>query len=421
MAPRSRLSDITLRANNSQQHSARQITIFDALNAAHRRNKRQRQQQLSADDCENIDGNAHTPNKKPSRRPHLYLKSSTAMDVCPPVHCLESLVSPTTNMFRLYASDDTQAGLDNRMALVDEGGSISIFNTVSHNDDDNGMVPASRWRGHDNAIFDIKWRHGDAQLQQALLGEFRGHSQTVRIASDGLYTYRPVKTIERAHHGVVRATKPHQPKTKRHTGSVTNVQSLAHNPNLIASVGSTNAMVRYWDMRSSYSTRSTLALPVPRPRGASSLTLDPDGTRLYSASNDNTVYVHNALAPGYPVAHLTAPEFICDSFNISTSVSPCGQYLAAGSTNGSVVVWELDRYGFNSSKRRVVLQGHTKEASCVAWYPLQDRTQLVTCGDDSVMRVWDIDAELAEQGRNDPMKRCQWGLASVLISSMSKC
>ncbi|KAJ1954881.1 hypothetical protein EC988_002193 [Linderina pennispora] len=389
-------------------------------------------------------------------------------------------------MFRLYASDDTQvsvlplackynsrAGLDSRMALVDEGGSISIFNTASRNDDDNGMVPASRWRGHDNAIFDIKWRHGDAQLvtasadetcrlwdieQQALLGEFRGHSQTVRSVSwrhddancfvsasrdgsimmwdvrcnkssvDGLYTYRPVKTIERAHHGVVRAAKAHQPKTKRHTGSVTNVQSLAHNPNLVASVGSTNAMVRYWDMRSSYSTRSTLALPVPvatsllpassrRPRGASSLTLDPDGTRLYSASNDNAVYVHNALAPGYPVAHLTAPEFICDSFNISTAVSPCGQYLAAGSTNGSVVVWELDRYGFNSSKRRVVLQGHTKEASCVAWYPLQDRTQLVTCGDDSVMRVWDIDAELAEQGRSDPMKRCQWGLASVLTAA----
>ncbi|KAJ1931172.1 hypothetical protein FBU59_006807, partial [Linderina macrospora] len=239
---------------------------------------------------------------------------------------------------------------------------------------------------------------------------------------DDLYTYRPVNTISAAHHESVHAAKSHVSRTGGPVGSVTGVQSLTHNPNIVASVGSINAAVKYWDVRANYSARAT---PTPAaksllpkssksPRGASSLTLDPDGTRLYSASKDSSVYVHNTLAPGIPITQLAAPEFICDSFNINTSISPCGQYLAAGSANGSVVIWELDRYGFNSSKRRVVLQGHSKEAGCVAWYPFLDRTQLVTCGDDKMMRVWDIDAELAEMGRNDPVKRCQWGFATVV-------
>ncbi|KAJ2819890.1 hypothetical protein GGI24_004649, partial [Coemansia furcata] len=172
---------------------------------------------------------------------------------------------------------------------------------------------------------------------------------------------------------------------------------------------------KYWDVRMTASTRAT-ELPMPaaasllptstgRSRGTSSLTLDPDGTRLYSACNDNRVYVHNALLPGVPIAQLDAPEFECSSFNIATSVSPCGHHLAAGSANGSVVVWELDMYGQNSSKRRAVLQGHIKEAGCVAWYPGVEKTQLATCGDDGTMRVWDINAELADTSRADPMKR----------------
>ncbi|KAJ1951104.1 hypothetical protein FBU59_000351, partial [Linderina macrospora] len=126
------------------------------------------------------------------------------------VQQLRVFVSPTARTFNMYAPDNSldnnrplackyngRAGSRSRLALVDEAGSISIFDTASERDDE-GMVPAARWRGHDDLISDFEWRQGDAQLltasadetcrlwdveQQALLGVFRGHTQTVRSVS----------------------------------------------------------------------------------------------------------------------------------------------------------------------------------------------------------------------------------------------
>ncbi|KAJ2066625.1 hypothetical protein GGI08_001777 [Coemansia sp. S2] len=400
------------------------------------------------------------------------------------INRLESLVSPEARVYRLQAEEDSQigalplackysnsVGTQSRLALVDEGGMISLFDPVNSKMDvagEDGMQPVVRWRGHDNSIFDVEWYADDTRMvtasadetcrlwdveQQKLLGVFGGHSQTVRSVSwrhedqhcfssasrDGSimmwdlrvnkakvgdeYSYRPVNTISRAHYGLRHVGKAPRGKGSLIAGSVTAIKHLRHNANLVASVGSTSETVKYWDTRMSAPTRAT-ELPTPaatsllassagRSRGTSSLTLDPDGTRLYSACNDNRVYVHNALLPDTPIAQLDAPEFECSSFNITTSVSPCGRHLAAGSANGSVVVWELDMYGQNSSKRRAVLQGHIKEAGCVAWYLGAEKTQLATCGDDGTMRVWDINAELADAAKADPMKRCRWGFTSV--------
>ncbi|KAJ2493278.1 hypothetical protein IWW37_000741 [Coemansia sp. RSA 2050] len=397
---------------------------------------------------------------------------------------LESLLSPEARVYRLQAEEDSptgtlplackygnSVGLRSRLALVDEGGMISLFDPVNGGvgaAGEAGMQPVVRWRGHDNSVFDVEWCADDMRMvtasadetcrlwdveQQKLLGVFSGHSQTVRSVSwrhedqncfssasrDGSimmwdlrvnktkvgdeYSYRPVNAISRAHYGLRHAGTMSRGKGSLVAGSVTAIKSLRHNANLVASVGSTSEIVRYWDVRMSAPTRAT-ELPTPaaasllpvsggRSRGTSSLTLDPDGTRLYSACNNNRVYVHNALLPGAPIAQLDAPEFECSSFNITTSMSPCGRHLAAGSTNGSVVVWELDMYGQGSSGQRAVLQGHVKEAGCVAWYPGAERTQLATCGDDGTMRVWDINAELADVAKADPMKRCSWGFTSI--------
>ncbi|KAJ1964644.1 hypothetical protein GGI12_001278 [Dipsacomyces acuminosporus] len=404
---------------------------------------------------------------------------------------LENLVSPASSVFRLYGEDSTQIGvlplackyaktpsMCGRLALVDEGGYISLFDTAnfkasdSDNDDGERLVPQARWRGHKSTIFDVEWSSDDARLltasadetsrlwdheRQVLLGEFRGHTQTVRAVSwrpgdpscfssasrdgsimmwdvrcnkasvDGGYSHRPVNIVRNAHHNVQLSGATHRRKSSVPGGSVTGIQHLRHNTNLVASAGSTSEIVKYWDIRISAPTRAS-SLPTPvasslllssarRPRGISSLTLDPDGTRLYAACNDNRVHVHNALAPGYPVTQLTAPEFECHSFNVGTSMSPCGRFLAAGSTSGSVVVWELDRYGFNGGNHKVVLHGHAKEAGCVAWYPGKERTQIVTCGDDGIMRVWDLNAHLAGEGKADPMKRCRWGLATMAVQT----
>ncbi|KAJ2206969.1 hypothetical protein IW145_001784 [Coemansia sp. RSA 521] len=404
-------------------------------------------------------------------------RQSLTMDSVFATSRLASLVSPATGVFQLYADTEPQRGVlplackysanGEQLALVDESGFVSVFGTRTVDaQSDVSLEPILRWKAHDNSAFDVEWRADCAQMvtasadetlrvwdveHQQCMGSFVGHAQTVRSVSwrsasmhcfssasrdgsimiwdsrcnkervDGEYVYRPVNVIGHAHN-LGSSKKPMRGKKGMLGGSVTAICHLQHNTDLLASVGSTSEIVKFWDVRMKAHVRP-FALPTPamstllstssagRSRGTASLSLDPDGTRLYSACNDNSVYVHNALMPGQPIARLTAPEFECQSFNVGTSMSTCGRHLAAGSSSGNVVVWELDRMGTNSSGRRAVLQAHTKEAGCVAWYPGKDKTQLATCGDDGVLRLWEENAKLAESAKTDPTKQCSWGVS----------
>ncbi|KAJ1665716.1 hypothetical protein IW140_001758 [Coemansia sp. RSA 1813] len=547
------LSDITQRINNASaatdsrvQSSVRQTTLFDALNTAQRRSKRQRQSEHTAQskdhtNSENIspcvDGKQAkricigSPRRvrtecagiapkrvlilgKPQEQHLGRIKHSIAPapPTCPAfgqcsmitairqrrhqviapctvstISRLESLVSPNLRTFRLQSTDEPQlvalplackysnnAKACGKLSLVDEGGNVSIFDTFREQEDTSsqqdleGLQPMIQWKAHDNSIFDFEWSPCDDQIvtasadetcrlwdveRQQMLGLFNGHTQTVRsvswqhnsqhcfstasrdgsimvwdvrcnkTAASGEHSYRPVNTIARAHHDLRSSKKPARGKHNVIAGSVTAIKHLRHDANVIASAGSTNEVIKFWDMRMTAPTRST-ALPMPiassllvsttkRSRGIASLSLDPDGTRLYAACNDNAVYIHNALALGQPVSQLGAPEFRCNSFNIGTSMSPCGSYLAAGSASGNAVIWELDRYGLCSKKTRAVLEGHGKEVGCVAWYPGKDRVQLATSGDDGTLRVWDLDPKLAEEGKADPMRKYCWGFSRI--------
>ncbi|KAJ2161307.1 hypothetical protein GGF46_001568 [Coemansia sp. RSA 552] len=515
------LADITLQAANACENrpppSPRQTTLFDALSAAQRRRKRQRTPQCKAPSGqENASPEGDPATKRLCLEPSLpATQGCSAPEPCyrPPatpafgvynVHAvlrarcrrpvapegistfgrLASLVSPAARVFRLHTDTEpnlsvlplackysNMTGTAGRLALVDEGGYISIFNTLGNatggsTEEGQALVPLLRWKAHENAVFDAEWRGDNTQIvtasadetcclwdveRQMPLGSFAGHSQTVRSVSwrhedahcfasgsrDGSVllwdarcnrsadgTHRPVNAVGRAHHGV-RSAGPRARGAKRRivSGSVTAVCHMRHRPHLIASAGSTSEVIRFWDVRARAAPRAS-ALPTPvasthlpaaarRSRGIASLALDADGSRLYAACNDSRVHVHNALAPGSPVARLAAPEFECQRFSITAAASPCGRRVAAGSSNGDVVVWELDSFGQNSSARRAVLQGHAKEAGCVAWYPGRDRTQLATCGDDGTLRLWDENPSLAESARSDPARSCTWGFSSV--------
>ncbi|KAJ2389370.1 hypothetical protein H4S02_002398 [Coemansia sp. RSA 2611] len=490
------LTEITQRANN--RGGARQTTLFDSLGAAQRRHKRTRK----APGQENAHGENSPPDKAEQAAKRARTGDTAATDVQPQatlvtrpftmlgVHAalrqrqrqalaphsvaagarLAALVSPAARAFRV-AGDGAGAlplackyGGAARLALVDEAGFVSVFDTRRGG----ALAPLQRWRAHDNAVFDVEWCGDGAQAvtasadetcrlwdveRELCLGTFAGHAQTVRavswrhgdahcfasasrdgaimawdvrcnrtVAADGARAFRPVNVIARAHPAaaVPRARRPVA------GASVTAVRHLRHNPCLLASAGSASEAVRFWDVRMRVASRAS-ALPQPvaasllppaarRARGTSSLALDPDATRLYAACNDSAVYVHSALAPARPLARLAAPEFECRSFNVGTAMSPCGRHLAAGSSTGSVVVWELDRFGTNASGRRAVLQGHAKEAGCVAWNPDSTRLELATCGDDGILRVWHEDALLAESASRDPVNRCSWGFSRLACS-----
>ncbi|KAI9468773.1 WD40-repeat-containing domain protein [Coemansia mojavensis] len=524
------LSEITLRATNSSNSTnsgrgPRQTTLFDSLGAAQRRHKRTHKVSL---DQENVpiengsDGIAvktakrrraspleHKPTETlqlnmPKRPQNIYVKrpfaihsshiaqrirqrqTLAASSVCT-ISRLASLVSPASSAFRLYADSEQQLGvlplackyssmsMPGKLAMVDESGHISIFDTHKLDpDSEDSLEPVQRWKAHENSVFDIEWRNDSIQAvtasadetcrlwdveRQMCLGSFVGHSQTVRsvswrpddmscfttasrdgsimmwdtrcnkISVDGEQVFRSVNIIERAHCGLLSSKRPVRGKRGITSGSVTCIRHLQHNPLLVASVGSTSEIVKFWDVRMRQQARKLLPTPVTlsslassskRSRGTASLSLDSDGARLFSACNDNSVYVHNALLLSQPIARLAAPEFECQSFNVGTAASPCSRYLAAGSSNGNVVVWELDSLSANSSGRYAVLQGHNKEAGCIAWYPGKDRIQLATCGDDGVLRIWNEDSVLAEAAKTDPMRRCVWGFSHITHSVAKK-
>ncbi|KAL3824936.1 hypothetical protein ACJIZ3_020965 [Penstemon smallii] len=85
-----------------------------------------------------------------------------------------------------------------------------------------------------------------------------------------------------------------------------------------------------------------------------------------------------------------------------------GEYLASSSKDCQVIVWEVDDFGSVSMKYR--LAGHVRPVSCISWSPNDD--QLLTCGDEEVIRRWDIATGECLQIFATPnfrMVSCAWG------------
>lgn len=73
----------------------------------------------------------------------------------------------------------------------------------------------------------------------------------------------------------------------------------------------------------------------------------------------------------YDAHHLGKPvsryhhdrSFHCASFYVKTALSPDGRFIASGSADHSLAVWEVDR----PDCPPVFFKGHTNEVTSVAW------------------------------------------------------
>lgn len=73
------------------------------------------------------------------------------------------------------------------------------------------------------------------------------------------------------------------------------------------------------------------------------MVMDPTGSYIYSVSADSRIHRHSAvtLSTLSSPTPLSDPRMRVGSFHVRASISPCGEYLASGSTGGQVFVWSL--------------------------------------------------------------------------------
>lgn len=238
----------------------------------------------------------------------------------------------------------------------------------------------------------------------------------------GDYVHRAADAIRKAHSGSPLET-PIRKRRKRvgsltpgrnaSSQSVTAVKFLEHRPRLLASAGAANGIIKYWDTRS-HGSFAFKDVPIPsetsspsgtskRPHGIASLSLDSRGARLFAASTDNHIYMYNAYNLGESARKFTSPGYECSSFYIRTSVSPDDRFIASGSTDKRLHVWEIDAPPGNL-RNAIALKGHGREVTSVSWSRWRlDR--LASCSDDSTVRVWNADRVMADRVRTAKLNR----------------
>jgi WD40 repeat protein len=127
----------------------------------------------------------------------------------------------------------------------------------------------------------------------------------------------------------------------------------------------------------------------------SSAAFSPDGTRIVSASHDNTLRLWDAHT-GRPIGE---PLRGHESFVFSVAFSPDDARIVSGSADNTLRLWDAH------SGRPIgePLRGHDDAVTSVAFS--SDGTRIVSASRDKTLRLWD--AKLLESGKDLRSLLCQ--------------
>ncbi len=116
----------------------------------------------------------------------------------------------------------------------------------------------------------------------------------------------------------------------------------------------------------------------------SSASFSPDGTRIVTASDDNTARVWDSSS-GRAIAALSGHEGRVES----ASFSPDGTRIVTASEDHTARVWDASPNTPDDRRAIATLSGHESEVTSAAFSPDPDGTRIVTASGDGTARVWD--------------------------------
>ena len=333
---------------------------------------------------------------------------------------------------------------DTKLSLWDTGYASRIATFHSGR----ASVKALSVKVDNHNVFSSAGRDGDLYVHDVRVKEISSCERTVGEGTSEVRTaHRPVLKLD-GPHSTVASTPGKAPKFGYARSGVTSLCFLDGSNSSILASGGQDGRIKLWDLRytadpvvthraladqmealsealceanerrSIHHMASMRQPPLSqRVRGVTSLSLHPDGSRLLASYIGGQHLLFDVHHPDHGPCQWFGGNLI-DSFYVKSAFSPDGTHIISGSSDCNAYIWSLRD---NEGTHPIVLTGHSRELTTVAWNPL-DRFQIMTAGDDHVAKFWKVDfssqpkevvqeydayAVLEERAMNDALRRRQ--------------